>query len=74
VRNVPLQADVRGIVVDASLPALVGRAYDMRMNAVIQQMAVSLGGRVNYLEGSQASASTPDPAAWEYWKQLVSNK
>jgi len=56
-------------VVDASLPALVSRAYDMRMNAVIQQMALSLGGTVNYLEGSAASA--PDPAAWEYWKRRV---
>ena len=33
-------------VVAASLPELVNRAYDMRMNAVIQQMALSLGGEV----------------------------
>ena len=59
-------------VVEASIPALVSRAHDMRMNAVIQQMALSLGGTVNYLEGSLPSATTPNPAAWEYWKQLVS--
>jgi HCOMODA/2-hydroxy-3-carboxy-muconic semialdehyde decarboxylase len=61
-------------VVEASIPALVSRAHDMRTNAVIQQMALSLGGRVNYLEGSQSSAGAPNPAAWEYWTHLVSNK
>ena len=61
-------------VVDASLPALVSRAHDMRVNAVIQQMALSLGGTVNYLDGSEPSATTPDPAAWEFWTHLVSNK
>ena len=59
-------------VVEASVPALVSRAYDMRMNAVIQQMALSLGGSVNYLEGS-APASPPNPAAWEYWKRRVAS-
>lgn len=61
-------------VVEASIPALVNRAHDMRMNAVIQQMALSLGATVNYLEGSQPAANAPDPAAWEYWTHLVSNK
>jgi HCOMODA/2-hydroxy-3-carboxy-muconic semialdehyde decarboxylase len=61
-------------VVEASMPALVSRVHDMRLNAVIQQMALSLGGNVNYLEGSLPSANTPNPAAWEYWKQLVANK
>ena len=61
-------------VVEASIPALVSRTHDMRMNAVIQQMALSLGGRVNYLDGSQPSSTTPDPAAWEYWKRVVSNR
>jgi hypothetical protein len=40
------------------------------MNAVIQQMAMSLGGTINYLDGSASPA--PDPAAWEYWKRLAS--
>lgn len=61
-------------VVEASIPALVSRAHDMRMNAVIQQMALSLGGTVNYLGGSPPSATTPNPAAWEYWTQLVANR
>jgi HCOMODA/2-hydroxy-3-carboxy-muconic semialdehyde decarboxylase len=59
-------------VVGASLPELVNRAYDMRMNAVIQQMAMSLGGRVNYLEEQAASTGGADAAAWEYWKRQAS--
>jgi HCOMODA/2-hydroxy-3-carboxy-muconic semialdehyde decarboxylase len=59
-------------VVAGSLPELVNRAYDMRMNAVIQQMALSLGGKVNYLEEQAASTANADPAAWEYWRRQVS--
>ena len=59
-------------VVGPSLPALVSRAYDMRMNAVIQQMARSLGGTVNHLGEPQGSATVSNPAAWEYWKRRVS--
>jgi hypothetical protein len=29
----------------------------MRMNAVIQQMAMSLGGTINYLDGSRVAGS-----------------
>ena len=54
------------------VPELVNRAYDMRMNAVIQQLAMSLGGTVNYLQGAGSSVTTPDSAAWEYWKRRVS--
>ena len=61
-------------VVETSLPALVSRAYDMRMNALIQQMALSLGGNVSYLEGSQPVANPPNPAAWEYWTRSASNR
>jgi len=61
-------------VVEASIPALVSRAHDMRTNAVVQQMALSLGGAVSYLEASQPPANTPNPAAWEYWKHMVSGR
>src|SRR5262249_4909328 len=33
-------------VVDSSIPGLVKRAYNMRLNAIILQMALSLGGTV----------------------------
>src|SRR5687768_15042760 len=57
-------------VVAGSVPELVNRAHDMRMNAMIQQMAMSLGGKVNYLDGPAPAGS--DPAAWEYWRRRVS--
>ena len=59
-------------VVEASVPGLVSRALDMRANAVIQQMALSLGGKVNYLDGAPPSTSSADPAAWEYWSRRAS--
>ena len=61
-------------VVETSLPALVSRAYDMRMNALIQHMALSLGGSVNYLAGARPAANPPNPAAWEYWTRTASNR
>ena len=61
-------------VVESSLSALVSRAYDMRMNALIQHMALSLGGSVNYLEGARPAANPPNPADWEYWTRSVSNR
>ena len=59
-------------VVAASLPELVNRAYDMRMNAVIQQMALSLGGTVNYLGEPASATGGADAAVWEYWKTMAS--
>jgi ribulose-5-phosphate 4-epimerase/fuculose-1-phosphate aldolase len=68
----------------ASLQDLVARAYNLRMNAVIQQQAIALGGKITYLDGqSPAPASAPSaPSAstaagggynrsWEYWKQII---
>jgi hypothetical protein len=36
-------------------------------------MALSLGGRINYLDASPSPASLPNPAAWEYWKRRASS-
>ena len=36
---------------DSSLYGLVKRVYDFRMNAIIQQKAILLGGDITYLEG-----------------------
>jgi ribulose-5-phosphate 4-epimerase/fuculose-1-phosphate aldolase len=69
---------------DSSLYGLVKRVYDFRVNAMIQQQAILLGGSIAYLEG--ADGETPPPPVvptgsggglgaarfWEYWKQQVS--
>lgn len=62
---------------DSSLRLLVVRAYNLRVNARIQQQAIALGGKVVYLEDPPAVPVAPvgDAAynrGWEYWKQMVS--
>ena len=63
----------------SSIPDLVSKAYNLRMNAIIQQQAIALGGKVTYLDHqppAPAAASQPASAnggynrAWEYWKQI----
>ncbi len=61
-----------------SLQDLVVRAYNLRLNARIQQQALALGGQVSYLEGQAASAAAQAATAgsgsnrsWEYWKQIT---
>jgi ribulose-5-phosphate 4-epimerase/fuculose-1-phosphate aldolase len=68
---------------DSSLYGLVHRVYDFRLNAMIQQQAILLGGNITYLEGQDSGS--PPPAVvpngsgggaaaarfWEYWKRQV---
>jgi HCOMODA/2-hydroxy-3-carboxy-muconic semialdehyde decarboxylase len=65
---------------DSSLYGLVKRVYDFRMNAIIQQKAILLGGDITYLEGQETDAPPPvvptgsgggQGAArfWEYWSR-----
>jgi ribulose-5-phosphate 4-epimerase/fuculose-1-phosphate aldolase len=69
---------------DSSLYGLVKRVYDFRMNAIIQQQAILLGGDITYLEG-QDRDTLPPPVVptgtgggqgagrfWEYWSRRVS--
>ena len=69
---------------DSSLYGLVKRVYDFRMNAIIQQKAILLGGDITYLDG-QDSDTLPSPVVptgsgrvqgaarfWEYWSRQVS--
>jgi ribulose-5-phosphate 4-epimerase/fuculose-1-phosphate aldolase len=69
-----------GIALTAtSLQDLVSRAYNLRINAIIQQQAIALGGKITYLdEQPPAPASTAAAAAgggynraWEYWRQII---
>lgn len=68
---------------DSSVYGLVSRAYNLRMNAIIQQQAIKLGGRITYLDG-QASTTPPQPVvptgngggkgadrSWEYWLRAL---
>jgi HCOMODA/2-hydroxy-3-carboxy-muconic semialdehyde decarboxylase len=69
---------------DSSLYGLVQRVYDLRLNAIIQQQAISLGGDITYLEGQDDNTPRPPvvpngsgggPGAarfWEYWSRQVS--
>ena len=62
-----------GIALGApSVRALVSRAYNFRMNAKIQALAIGLGGTLNALEGAAASKEASDNyPEWDYWKQSV---
>jgi ribulose-5-phosphate 4-epimerase/fuculose-1-phosphate aldolase len=62
-----------GIALGApSLRALVSRAYNLRMNAKIQALAIGLGGTVNAFEGAAASKAVSDNyPEWDYWRQTV---
>jgi hypothetical protein len=61
------------------LPDLVVRAYNLRMNARVQQQAIALRGDVAYLDGQAAStqpeattAGSGSNRSWEYWRQVHS--
>ena len=41
---------------------LVSRAYNLRMNAIIQQQAISLGGNIAYLDGQTGTAAPVVPS------------
>jgi hypothetical protein len=61
---------------DSSLRGLVSRAYNLRLNARIERLAIALGGTVNYFEAPVTAANGPSRGAgaypeWDYWKQVV---
>ena len=69
---------------DSSLYGLIKRVYDFRINAMIQQQAILLGGDITYLRGQDSGAPPPpvvpdgsgggaDAARfWEYWSRQIS--
>lgn len=71
------------VVTMPTVYTLVERAYQLRMNAVIQRQALGLRGTVRYLNDQPvvrtAQPASPQPAptgapegrAWEYWSQNV---
>ena len=62
---------------DYSLRALVSRAFNLRRDAQIQQIAISLHGGVGFFEAPKdtaASGAVRGAAAypeWDYWKQVA---
>jgi len=57
---------------DASLRGLVSRAYNLRLNARIQRMAIALGGTVSFFEAAVTPSNGPATyPEWDYWKQIV---
>ncbi len=61
-----------GIALGApSARALVSRAHALKMNARIQQIAISLGGTVNAFDGTGKTATPAIYPEWDYWKHVV---
>jgi HCOMODA/2-hydroxy-3-carboxy-muconic semialdehyde decarboxylase len=61
-----------GITLGApSARALVARAYALKMNAKIQEMAIGLGGTVNAFDGTGKPADRASYPEWDYWKHVV---
>lgn len=68
------------VVTGTSIPDMVSRSNDLRKNAEIQQMAISLGGAVTYLDAIQGPGVSVSGTGggtffrdWEFWKQTVAN-
>jgi HCOMODA/2-hydroxy-3-carboxy-muconic semialdehyde decarboxylase len=61
-----------GVVVAATLPQAVGRAYYLQVNAKLQAEAMALGRPINYLQPDEdpgGPAVTSYGRNWEIWKQ-----
>jgi HCOMODA/2-hydroxy-3-carboxy-muconic semialdehyde decarboxylase len=64
-------------VVGQSLPYVIGRSIYLERGAKMQQEAIALGGKVNYLtveEGRKIEARRDYIRAWELWKHRAMGK
>jgi ribulose-5-phosphate 4-epimerase/fuculose-1-phosphate aldolase len=73
-RPVALMRGHGAVVVGASLPLVVFRAYYTEMNARLQAQAMGLGGSVTYLDDeearrAEASVGGTVPRPWELWRR-----
>jgi ribulose-5-phosphate 4-epimerase/fuculose-1-phosphate aldolase len=59
------------VVVGASLPEVVGRAFYLQLNAKLQAQAMMLGRKITYLtpEEAQASLALGYDRDWDVWKR-----
>jgi HCOMODA/2-hydroxy-3-carboxy-muconic semialdehyde decarboxylase len=63
------------VIVGDSLPAVVGRSVYLDLNARMQTQAITLGGKITYIDPEEArlyAAPNNYDRAWELWKQQVS--
>jgi ribulose-5-phosphate 4-epimerase/fuculose-1-phosphate aldolase len=70
-RPVALMRGHGAVVTGASLPLAVGRCVYLDTNARVQQQAIALGGKINYLSPEEGKQSVADDyrRAWELWRR-----
>ena len=63
------------VVVASSIPNAVGRSIYLDVNARAQMQALTLGGRITYVDPEEAKLRLTDPneyaRAWDLWKRKV---
>lgn len=63
------------VVVADSIPNVVGRSVYLDINARMQMQALSLGGKLTYVEADEARLRMADPneyaRAWDLWKRKL---
>jgi ribulose-5-phosphate 4-epimerase/fuculose-1-phosphate aldolase len=63
------------VVVASSIPGVVGRSVYLDMNARAQMQAITLGGKLRYVELDEAKLRTSDAneytRAWDLWKRKL---
>jgi HCOMODA/2-hydroxy-3-carboxy-muconic semialdehyde decarboxylase len=63
------------VVVAGSIPNVVGRSIYLDVNARAQLQAVTLGGRITYVDPEEAKLRLTDPneyaRAWDLWKRKL---
>ena len=65
------------VVVADTIPTVVARSVYLDLNARLQAQAISLGGKITYLDAEEARLYTTSNSyarAWELWKRKISTK
>jgi ribulose-5-phosphate 4-epimerase/fuculose-1-phosphate aldolase len=66
------------VIVGDAIPKVVGRSIYLDLNARLQTQAITLGGRVTYLDPEEArrwdAANGTYDRAWELWKRHATRK
>jgi len=66
------------VIVGDAIPKVVGRSIYLDLNARLQTQAITLGGKVSYLDPEEArrwdAANGTYDRAWELWKRHVTSK